>query len=247
MGVPKPFKRTIRQFADGKYAEGGRWRYIRHPGFAQDPEHYVRAFGVIQKDLLELFDFVEPSDLNLQCYSYRIHELFMRTCIEIEANFKAILTENGYTRSGDWNMSDYKKCEASHLLSSYEIKLPVWQGTQHTHRPYASWASGGTLSWYQDYNAAKHSRHGNFWKANLSNLLESLAALVSLLSAQFWTEDFSPSSGYLALQSSWDGLDEAIGGYFRVRFPQNFPASERYDFDWGALETTSEPIQRFSY
>jgi hypothetical protein len=132
MPVSKPYRRMIRQFVDGHYAEGGRWRYIRHRMFATDPEHYVRAFAIIQKDILELFDFVEPADTNLPCYSYRIHELFMRTCIEIEANFKAILAENGYGRSGDWNMTDYQKTEASHLLSAYLVKFPVWQGNQHT-------------------------------------------------------------------------------------------------------------------
>jgi hypothetical protein len=222
-------------------------RYIRHSKFAIEPEHYIRAFGVIQKDLLEIFDFIEPADTNLQCYSYRTHELFMRTCIEIEANFKAILTENGYSRSGDWNMSDYQKCEASHLLSSYEIKFPVWRGSQHTRRPFASWANMGRLPWYQGYNAAKHSRHDNFGSANLSNLLDSIAGLVSILSAQFLTEDFSPSAGLLALEGSWDGLEGAIGGYFRVKFPNNWPTNDRYDFDWTALQASSDPFQNFHY
>jgi hypothetical protein len=96
----------------------------------------VRAFAIIQKDMLEVFDFVEPADRNLSCYSYRIHELFIRTCIEIEANFKAILAENGYVQSGDWNMTDYRKTEASHLLSAYLVKFPVWQGSQHTRQPF---------------------------------------------------------------------------------------------------------------
>jgi hypothetical protein len=121
MPVSKPYRRTVRQFVDGHYAQDGKWRYIRHAKFAIEPEHYVRAFAILQKDILELFDFVEPADANLSCYSYRIHELFMRTCIEIEANFKAILTENEYGRSGDWNITDYRKTEPSHLLSGYVI------------------------------------------------------------------------------------------------------------------------------
>jgi len=204
MGLSRPFRRTVRQFTDGSYAGGGRWRYIRHPRFGLDPEHYVRAFFVIQKDLLELFDYIEPADANLQCYSYRVHELFMRACIEVEANFKAILCENGYTRGGDWNMGDYRKCEASHSMSAYQIKLPVWQGAHHTLTPFSAWVTDSSLSWYQDYNAAKHSRHGNFAKANFANLLDAIGGLAALLSAQFWTEDFSPSAGVLALEGSWD-------------------------------------------
>ena len=247
IGISKPYRRTVRQFVDGKYADSGRWRYIRHPKFAIEPEHYIRAFEVIQKDLMELFDFIEPADTNLQCYSFRVHELFMRACIEIEANFKAILMENGYARSGDWNMTDYGKCEASHFLSSYEIKFPVWHGAQHTRRPFGSWSAGGSLAWYQDYNAAKHSRHGNFWRASFSNLLDSVAGLVSVLSAQFWTEDFSPSAGVMALEGSWDGLEGAIGGYFRVKFPNSWPTSDCYDFDWTKLESNPDPFANYPY
>ena len=83
---------------------------------------------------------------------------------------------------------------------------------------------------------------------NLANLLDSIAGLVSVLSAQFWTEDFSPSGGLLALEGSWDGLEGAMGGFFRVRFPSNWPASERYDFNWTSLEaSTSDPFQNFPY
>ena len=119
--------------------------------------------------------------------------------------------------------------------------------SQHTRRPFASWANMGGLSWYQDYNAAKHSRHDNFGRARLSNLLDSIAGLVSILSAQFCTEDFSPSAGLLALEGSWDGLKGAIGGYFRVKFPNNWPTNHRYDFDWTALENSPDPFQNFPY
>jgi hypothetical protein len=145
MPIDRPYRRTCRQFADGSYDEGGRSLYIEHPKFANSPQQYIRAFLLIQKDLLELFDFVEPSDKNLNCFSYRIHELHTRTCIEIEANCKAILTENGYAKSGNLNMPDYKKLNATHRLSSYEIKLPLWHGTRGTRAPFLPWGSDGGL------------------------------------------------------------------------------------------------------
>jgi hypothetical protein len=92
--------------------------YIMHPAFAKEPQHYIRAFELIQEDLLDLFDYIEPADVNLHCYSYRIHALHLRTCIEVEANCKAILKENGYPTGSDWNMRDYKKLEKTHHLSS---------------------------------------------------------------------------------------------------------------------------------
>jgi hypothetical protein len=247
MGVSKPFRRTVRQFKDGEYAEGGRWYYIKHPKFALEPEHYIRAFSVVQKDFITLLDYIEPADTNLTCYSYRIHELFMRTCIEIEANFRAILTENGHKGPRDLTMTDYRKCEMSHRLSSYEIKLPVWQGVHHTRRPFSAWVSAKRLPWYQDYNSAKHSRHGNFDKANFDNLLQAVAGLVAVLSAQFWTVDFSHSSAFLVEDGTSDGFDDAVGGYFRVKFPNDWPDELRYEFDWRNLQKEPDPFQAFPY
>lgn len=107
-----------------------------HPQFANSPGHDVRAFLLILKDLQELFDYVEPGDENLPCYSYRIHALLLRSCIEVEANCKAILKENGYTKASDMNMGDYKKVNTTHHLSSYEIKIPHWNGAKGIRTPF---------------------------------------------------------------------------------------------------------------
>jgi hypothetical protein len=51
------------------------------------------------------------------------------------------------------------------------------------------------------------------------------------------------------VEGSWDGLEEAVGGYLRVKFPDNWPAVERYDFDWPALEKSQpdDPFQNYPY
>ena len=95
MAITKPYKRTVRQLADGSYQRSGNGLYVRHAEYAQSPQHYLRAFQIVQKDLVELFDYVEPADANLSCYSHRILELHARCCFEIEANCTAILRENG--------------------------------------------------------------------------------------------------------------------------------------------------------
>src|SRR5688572_2139121 len=98
MGLSHPFKRTARPFTKGRGYGCIQCGYVHHVEFAIDPKHYIRAFRIIQKDMLELFDYVEPSDKNLQCYSYRIHELLLRASVEVEANCKAILVENSYVK-----------------------------------------------------------------------------------------------------------------------------------------------------
>lgn len=245
MPVNRPYRRTCRQFVDGHYTKGGRWQYMIHPRFAESPEHYVRAFLLLLKDLQELFDYVEPADDNLGCYSYRIHALLLRACVEVEANCKAILRENGYNRPGDWNMDDYKKIEKTHLLSAYEVKVPNWTGTSALRIPFSSWASGAGLPWYVAYNTTKHDRHAQFKKATFEHLIDACCGLLVLLSAQFETNDFSPV--HITSGGPPDGMESGIGGYFYVRFPANWPHDLRYDFDWYKLAKDPDPFQTIDY
>ncbi|MEW6241765.1 MAG: hypothetical protein AB1564_13240 [Chloroflexota bacterium] len=247
MSINRPYRRTCRQFVDGLYTEGGRWGYMIHPKFAQSPEHYIRAFLLLLKDLQELFDYIEPADENLSCYSYRIHALLLRACVEVEANCKAILVENGYTKSGDMNMSDYKKINTTHRLSSYQVKVPYWRGTGDLRTPFSAWSTYSTLPWYESYNITKHDRHMGFKEATLGNLLDACCGVLVILSAQFGTNDFSPSNTLLAVGGPNDGMESGIGEYFRVKFPDDWPPELRYDFDWQKLKTEQDPFQTIDY
>lgn len=196
MAITQPFYRTCRQFTDGQYADGGKAHYIQDKAFAKDGAHYVRVLILTQKDLLELFEFIEPDDKNNDTYSYRTHALLMRTAIELEANCRAILVENGFPKSGRWTMGHYKQLEQTHRLSEYELVLPMWNWPPATRmrKRFEKWATGGALPWWVAYNEAKHDRHEKFAKATISNLVDAVCALVAILSAQFHTHDFSPET-----------------------------------------------------
>jgi len=242
MPVSKPFKRTARPQAGGGYHD--QCGYISHPRYATAPEHYIRAFLVLQKDLLGLFDFIEPADGNSLCYSFRIHELHTRACIEVEANFKAILYENNYpTGSRDQTMMDYRKLEPTHHLSSYEVRLPIWRGSDSARKPFAAWKGTGGLPWYQAYNSTKHSRHDNFEQSNFQNLIDAMCGLVVILAAQFWTIDFGPT-GYVGKSSLLKGYEIGIGEYFELKFPNDWSANDAYSFNWHQLSTADpNPFQ----
>jgi hypothetical protein len=252
MGVSKPYRRTCRPFLGGAYGPGN-VTYIRHPKFATTPPvQYVRAFEILQKDILELFEYIEPSDSNLRTYSYRIHELLMRVCIEVETNFKAILFDNSYAEKKNLDMQDYRKINATHRLSSFTVRLPVWQGKRNIRRPYVSWARHNSRhisspSWYQAYNNSKHSRHVNFEQANFLNLTDATSGLVALLSSQFHDCDFSSTDFVTGQKGRIDGFEKAIGGYFLVKFPGDWPKSKRYDFDWDLLKGQPDPFQNLTF
>ncbi len=256
-GIPQPYRRTARQFVAGDYFRaggypdgGGTSSYITHPAFAKAPDKYVRAFLLLQDDLKRLFEYVEPTDANSECYSFRIHEILLRGCIEVEANCKAVLEENGYQRRGDWNISDYKKIEESHRLSAFQVKIPIWHGSSDIRTPFASWASGGSLSWYKAYNETKHDRHLSFERATLGHAVDAVCGLLALLSAQFVTHDFNPTSSPWGRGPEGSSFWPATGSYFTVRFPDDWPDDKRYDFsakDWQNMKTQPDPFRRFHY
>lgn len=248
MGLSRPFRRTVRQLADGSYAQSGHGGYVRHPKYAEGGAQYVRSYLLIQKDLLELFDYVEPAERNLGCYSYRIHALMLRACVEVEANCKAILRENRYAQ-GDWTMKDYRNIETSHRLSSYRVVMPLWSGDGAVRTPFAAWAAvpAAPLPWYQAYNTVKHDRHEQFEQATFEHLVDACCGLVALLFAQFRNENFT-GVDYLTLDGPSDGTESAIGGYFRVAPPRDWSMPERYEFDWQALkDSDADPFAAFDY
>lgn len=249
MGVKSPYKRTARVFTDNTYSDSGKWMYVLHEQYADSPGNFVSAFLLIQKDILELFSFVEPSDSNLSTHSHRIHELLLRTCVEIEANCTAILRENGYARSGNWTMHDYKKLEQSHYLSQYEVKIPNWLGSAGVRKPFGPWETGGALGWYNGYNHTKHDRHLNFEEANFKNLVDAVAGLAAILASQFITHDFTPAADLLSASPGGpsDGFETGIGGFFRIKFPVLIPESEKYDFENDDIDFSKDIFQQFSY
>ncbi len=171
----------------------------------------------------------------------------MRACIEIEANLKAILTENNYQHSNKLTMRDYAKVEASHLLSEYEVKIPYWRGPNQIRSPFKALATQSSLPWYQAYNAAKHDRHTAFKEAKFDQLVEALCGLAVLLSAQFYNYSFTPGPGFLSVENADNGFEVCLGDFFGVKFP-DWPDSEKYTFtyeEWSRIIASESDLFLF--
>ncbi len=261
MSFDKPFHRNYRPVKKGPNSGYSSWAYIVDKEYAEHPEHYTRAFSILQTDILKLFEYIEPSDINNVAYSFRIHELLIRTCIEVEANFKAILRGNIFnptfksgTRKGqpktekEWNINDFKIINKTHHLDDYSVQLPFWRGTKNIRKPFFSWKTNGSLTWYQAYNQTKHDRLNNFEKANFENLIDAFSGLCVLLSSQFRTEDFAPGGQSLGVNTdSYFGGGFGIGDFLMVDFPDDWKEEELYDFDWAKLKLENDRFRKIDY
>ena len=253
MSFSKPFHRNYRAIKPGPQSGYSGWAYIHDRDYAKNAEHYVRAFILIQNDLQSIFEYVEPSDQCRMAYSYRIHALLMRTCVELEANFKAILEENTFTPPAKRSLGirDYRKVDATHHLSSYEVMLPIWNDRPLILNPFEPWKparglpdrGGSSLPWYQAYNASKHDRQDEFKKANLENLITAVAGLLVLISSQFSGEDFTAGPRLFAASGyDYHPMEASISPLFRIRYPEDWVDAELYDFDWTVLKSSEGPF-----
>lgn len=228
-----PYRRTARPFTDGGYQFSGKGKYLRCRAYAQDGRRYIRAAMLIESDLVRLFEYIEADAKNFPCYSFQIHSLIVRTCIEIEANFRAILSENGYKKSGNWNITDFRKVESTHRLSEYRVKVPDFTDGSHFFVPFSGWMEAPQPEWYTTYNSVKHDRHHAFASANFETLLNAVSALFALLASQFHTEGLVAGKDYLSLAEAWDdGFVSVAGSFFRVEFPKSWREEERYNFEY---------------
>lgn len=238
--ITKPFKRTYRP---NKHPSSG---YEVHSLYAIDGQRYIDSFKIIQKDLINLFDFVYPSDDNKSTYSIRIQDIYVRACIEVEANLNAILKENVYQKKekGFWNIADFFKVDKTHFLSEYTVTIPHWEGKNQTITPFANWVNSPTLDWFKDYHGIKHDKYVNFRNANLLNAVTAVTANLILLSSQF--NIFELTSVWQIYINDDSRTKLGLGGYFLVTFPE-FVEDDMYNFDWNIIKDKPEPFQNLSF
>lgn len=255
MSHTKPFYRNVRGMKPAPHSGYSGRAFIEDPDYAENPAHYTRALLLIINDLKSIFEYVEPSNEASYTFSYRIHALLMRTCIEIEANFRAIFQANEFSLKNHrhLNILDFRRVDVTHHLSSYEVILPIWNGEHPAIRPFSPWFvyrgrsvnNGVPLPWYQAYNASKHNRQQDFKKANLWALIEAVAALLILVSSQFKSETFDAGYSFLSLESKQ--YESSIGEVFLIKYPEDWTEHEWYDFDWSELRLQPERFSKINY
>jgi hypothetical protein len=242
MTIAQPYYRIWRPMLNDDFFQND---YVLDPRYARDAIDLIRGYHLLERELFRLFDFVEPADANLECYSHQLYAILLKASTEFEANAKEILRANGYQKRS-LNITDYHKLQSATRLADYAITVPIWKGSQRTFRPFDEWKTGSSLAWYQAYNRVKHSRSEHFESASLENVAKGVAAVLAITFAQFGISAFDPYHDVGSFQSNGNLLSHSAC-LLSLEPPKTWTPAEHYDFDWEALNLTASPFQRYTF
>ncbi len=259
MGIFKPFYRIARP-------KVFMIEYVRDERYASDRVQLSRAYINIEKELRNLFQYIEPDERNKNTFSFELYSLLLRACTEVELNCKKIMETNGAVPNpqiGYFTMSDYKKLEKSSLLSKYTATFRNWRQRNSITKkleyvrkefcPFKNFDSSINKSpdWYVAYNNVKHNREENMEKANLENCMNAVAGILILLYSQFGASCIEAYGNPLVCMKSEDAYDIDFDAdvIFEICPPKisDWPSSELYEFDWEDIKDSEEPYDKFLF
>ena len=148
--------------------------------------YHWKYFLTLEKDLIQLKDYVEIHTDNFDTYSFELSKLLQLACAEVDSVCRIFCSvidpEINYADDStrDGNIALYRKIIISEYpeIGTVEVTIP---GLDHPIRPWQEWNTGETPEWWTDHNKVKHYRHSSFKKANLRNTLYSLSALMLII------------------------------------------------------------------
>lgn len=244
--IEKPYYRIYRPYKNLKNTSEKVYDYISDKRNCKNRKEIIRYCSILQKEVIDILEYIELSDKNMEVYSLKIYKVFLSICTEIENNFKGILYANDYKVGQQLNMKyDYFKLEKVMKLSQYKVKI-LLNDYEKVIQPFKEWENQSeynSIEWYKDYNDLKHNRSDNFEKAKLVNLIKAVCALNIILYAQFY-EYSKAIDGKNSLSFFTDDGEMLIQdsiGIMNIEEKPTWLEEEKYDFDWNKLKELNEP------
>lgn len=137
--------------------------------------NYWKQYLWIEKELVEILDFVELDQLNFSVFSRRMEKLLLQIGSEFDNVSREICGLQNVDRT---NIADY----CSYYTMNYSPQLfktvIAYGNIQFT--PFAGWGNNVAakdIPFWKAYNSIKHDRIANCRMASLENTMNALAAL----------------------------------------------------------------------
>lgn len=144
-----------------------------------DNRFHWNYFLALESDLQNISKFIEFTSENFNVFSIELTLLFLATASEVDVVAKQLCNLTDQSNKAN-NIVEYKNIIMPHFSSITEttINIPRFN-LEFT--PWNEWENDKSPQWWSDYNDVKHNRVDNFKKANLGNVLNSMAGLFTLV------------------------------------------------------------------
>jgi hypothetical protein len=161
----------------------------------------VLSCRILLARLNKLFETISFDIRNFTTFGHEIRNFLLLGCMEVESSWNGILTANGH--NGRKTTNDYVKLLQRLYLKDYEIKFVLYPDIISL-KPFKDWEAANpttSLFWYDAYNKTKHDRETNMHLASFENAINSIAAVLIMLYAQFGpTPNFWKTPDFLGIE-----------------------------------------------
>jgi hypothetical protein len=172
----------------------------------------------LERDVERISRYVEFHEDNFACFSVELARVLLAAGAESDVVAKQVCVAADPTSTAD-NIHQYREqlVPVHPKLAAFTVLLPRFGLTL---KPWDEWNQpDGVPVWWTAYNKTKHERHAEFRRANLKNVLNSVAALLVMVLYLYRTK---AERGQLLPSTQ----------LFRPG-PQNFGGSEFLDHEFG--------------
>lgn len=181
---------------------------------------YWTIYKNLEKELIALTNVINFDDDQLTCYSSKLVDLLLRTCVEIESISKQLyLTNNSAPIDDEAEMyfdtvcldylNDIFHLESKTIFVCYSNVYFIKSENIELRPLYKSNKRGSSgADWKKAYQAVKHNRSANYKRGNLKNVIRALGALY-ILNLYNNNQTFKMENLY-----ELNHFDESIGSEF---------------------------------
>lgn len=143
-----------------------------------------RDIKILLEKIQDILAYIEPSSQSLQAYGYKLRELLILACTEVE-NILKFYTPNPTGKM--LNTSDYIQIMQKVALNKYNISF-IDCVNKYSCKPFENWNSSAptqSIQWYHAYNKVKHDKANNINQATLENCLNAVAAVIIMFCIRY--------------------------------------------------------------
>ncbi len=130
----------------------------------------------LEKDIESIARYIEFHEDNFDTYSIELAHLLLSASAEVDVVMK-LLCNLKFPQLKSENINYYRKIIKKNFQGIINNKV-VSSMYGLTLSPWSSWEGESNPTWWQSYNKVKHERSIYFAKANLKNVLNSVAGLL---------------------------------------------------------------------